>query len=51
MRNQECNRIGASVDAKDCVLDVLLELNGKEIIELEVQVRDEKNWPERSLLY
>lgn len=42
---------GKSVDAKDCILDVLLELNTGEIIDLEIQVRDEHNWPERSLLY
>lgn len=43
--------LGKSVDSKDCVLDVKLVLNGNEIIDLEVQVRNEYNWPERSLLY
>ena len=43
--------LGKSVDAKDCILDVKLELNGSEIVDLELQVRDEHNWPERSLLY
>lgn len=43
--------LGKSVDSKDCILDVKLELNTKEIIDLEMQVRNEGNWPERSLLY
>lgn len=43
--------LGKSVDAKDCVLDVKVLLNSQEIIDLEVQVRNENNWPERSLLY
>ena len=43
--------LGQSVDSKDCVLDMKLELNHSEIIDLEVQVRNENNWPERSLFY
>ncbi|MCQ2521945.1 MAG: Rpn family recombination-promoting nuclease/putative transposase [Lachnospiraceae bacterium] len=43
--------LGRSVDSKDCVLDVKLLLNENEIIDLEIQVRNEHNWPERSLLY
>ena len=43
--------LGKSVDSKDCILDVKLVLNGNEIIDLEIQVRNEYNWPERSLLY
>ena len=43
--------LGKSIDSKECVLDVKLVLNNKEIIDLEIQVRDEHNWPQRSLLY
>ncbi len=43
--------LGKSVDSKDCVLDVKLTLNSNEIVDIEMQVRDEGNWPERSLLY
>lgn len=43
--------LGKSVDAKECVLDVKLVLNSNETIDLEIQVKDEHNWPERSLLY
>jgi len=43
--------LGESVDGKDCVLDVKVELNSREIIDIELQVSDEHNWPERSLFY
>lgn len=43
--------LGQSVDSKDCVLDMKLERKHSEIIDLEVQVRNENNWPERSLFY
>ena len=43
--------LGKSVDSKDCVLDVKIEINNNEIVDLEIQVRNEHNWPERSLLY
>lgn len=46
-----CIEFGKNVDSKDCVLDVKVEINHKEIIDLEMQVRNENNWPERSLLY
>ena len=48
---QNAIELGKSVDSKDCVLDVKLILNSSEVIDLEMQVRDENNWPERSLLY
>lgn len=44
-------KLGESVDSKDCILDILLELNHNELIDLEMQVKNENNWPERSLLY
>ena len=43
--------LGKSVDAKDCVLDIKLILNNKATINIELQMEDEGNWPERSLLY
>ena len=43
--------LGTSVDSKECILDVKLILNGDEIVDLEIQVRDEHNWSERSLFY
>lgn len=48
---QNSIELGASIDAKDCILDVKLELNSSEIIDIELQVQNEHNWPERSLLY
>lgn len=32
-------------------MDVKLVLNSKEILDIELQLRNEHNWPERSLLY
>ena len=43
--------LGASIDAKECILDMLMELNSNEIIDIELQVTNEHDYPERSLLY
>lgn len=42
---------GSSVDDKDMILDVKVLLNSLEIINLEMQVNNLGNWPERSLSY
>lgn len=42
---------GKSVDDKDMLLDVRVLLNSLEIINLEMQVNNLGNWPERSLSY
>ncbi|MBQ3543880.1 MAG: Rpn family recombination-promoting nuclease/putative transposase [Lachnospiraceae bacterium] len=42
---------GSSVDDKDMILDVKVLLNSQEIINLEMQVNNLGNWPERSLSY
>ena len=43
--------IGDAVDEKDVVLDVNVTLNSGERLDLEMQVRDYGDWPERSLYY
>lgn len=43
--------LGKSVDSKECILDVKLTLNNSKIINIELQMRNEFDWPERSLLY
>lgn len=43
--------LGKTVDAKDFYLDVKVEINKEEIMNLEMQVINEANWPERSLGY
>lgn len=43
--------LGKSMDAKECILDVKLVLNDTQIINIELQIRKEACWPERSLLY
>jgi predicted transposase/invertase (TIGR01784 family) len=43
--------LGKAIDRKDCILDIKLTLNNKEIINLEMQVENYGNWPERSLTY
>ena len=48
---QNAFELGNSVDSKDCILDVKVLLNNQEMIDLEVQVKNEYNRPERSLLY
>lgn len=43
--------LGNSFDIKDFILDIHVLLNDSKIINLEMQVLNEKNWPERSLSY
>lgn len=43
--------LGSSVDDKTFFLDVILIMNNQTIINLEMQVINEHNWPERSLSY
>lgn len=43
--------IGGMIDEKMMMLDLKLELNDSRILDIEMQVIDEGNWPERSLSY
>ena len=43
--------IGGMIDEKMMMLDLKLELNDSRILDIEMQVIDEGNWPERSLAY
>ena len=43
--------LGDSFDNKEFILDINILLNNDTIINLEMQVMDELNWPERSLSY
>ena len=43
--------LGKSVAAKDFFLDIKVSLNGQMVIQLEMQVINQYNWPERSLSY
>lgn len=43
--------LGKNIDEKTCVLDVKILLNSKERINIELQVSDEGDWPDRSLFY
>ncbi|SDI39633.1 conserved hypothetical protein (putative transposase or invertase) [Pseudobutyrivibrio sp. 49] len=43
--------LGQSISEKQFVLDIKVLLNNSSIIELEMQVVNEHNWPERSLAY
>lgn len=43
--------LGKSIDEKDFFLDILVELNNNSLINLEMQVINEHDWPERSLSY
>lgn len=43
--------IGSMIDEKMMVLDLKLELNDSRILDIEMQVVDRGNWPERSLTY
>lgn len=43
--------LGESIDDKNYILDIKVELNGHTTINLEMQVINEGNWPERSLCY
>lgn len=43
--------LGASIEAKDFLLDIKCLLNDNTLINLEMQVINEHDWPERSLSY
>ena len=43
--------LGEHADEKDIILDVNVCLNDRKMLDLELQVADEKNWTERSLYY
>lgn len=43
--------IGGMIDEKMMMLDLKLELNDSRILDIEMQVIEEGNWPERSLSY
>lgn len=43
--------LGQALDKKDCVLDLLILLNDDTYINLEMQVRNEGNWDDRSIYY
>lgn len=43
--------LGSTIENKDTILDIRLVLNGCRLINLEMQIRNEQNWPERSLYY
>lgn len=43
--------LGKAVGDKDFYLDIKILMNDHAVINLELQVRDEHNWPERSLIY
>lgn len=43
--------LGKNIDSKNFILDIKIELNENTVINLEMQVINEHNWPERSLSY
>lgn len=43
--------IGDTIEAKDFMFDIKLVLNDTTIVNIELQVANERNWPERSLSY
>lgn len=43
--------LGTAIGNKDYYLDIKIALNNHSFINLELQVRNEHNWPERSLVY
>ena len=43
--------LGSSIEAKDFVLDITVLLNDNTLINLEMQVENELNWKDRSLVY
>lgn len=43
--------LGTYIDDKDFILDLKVLLNGSIIVNLELQVINEHNWPERSMVY
>ena len=42
---------GKSIDDKTFILDLKVIINNKRIINLELQISNERNWPDRSLGY
>ncbi len=42
---------GATIEDKDTILDIRLVLNGDRLINLEMQIKNKGDWPERSLCY
>ncbi len=43
--------LGETIDDKTCILDLHLRLNNNKLINIEMQVSDFGNWPERSITY
>lgn len=43
--------LGEKLDDKTCVLDLRIRLNNNQLINLEMQVKNYDDWPERSLYY
>ena len=43
--------LGETIDDKTCILDLHIRLNNNELINIEMQVEDLGNWPERSITY
>ena len=44
-------KLGESIDEKELILDIAVLMNDNTLINLEMQVENERNWPERSLTY
>ena len=44
-------QLGETINDKTCVLDIKIRLNLNQIINIEMQVHDLGNWPERSVTY
>ena len=43
--------LGAAIPDKDFILDIRVNLNNEQLIDLEMQMSNEYNWPERSISY
>ena len=43
--------LGAAIADKDFILDIRVNLNNEQLIDLEMQMSNEYNWPERSISY
>ena len=43
--------LGAAISDKDFILDIRVNLNDEQLIDLEMQMSNEYNWPERSISY
>ncbi len=43
--------LGAAISDKDFILDIRVNLNKEQLIDLEMQMSNEYNWPERSISY